>query len=186
MDIYLIRHTVTTVHHSVCFGRTDVPLAETFDVDASRVLDKLPHRDALTVYSSPLQRCRSLAKKISPFFYMDDRLMELHFGAWEMKKWDDISREELDPWMENYTELAPPGGESCNELALRSRECFEEILRREHSSVAVVTHAGVIRALLAGLLEIPLSASFTFSIDHGGVTRIDAVDGRRTIAYVNR
>lgn len=185
MEIFLVRHTITAVHHSVCFGSSDVPLAASFERDAERVLAKLPDPVGLTVYSSPSQRCSALAHKLAPFSYTDERLMELNFGAWEMKKWDDISRAELDPWMENYAEHAPPGGESCNTLAERCRECFNEIRRREHSTVVIVTHAGVIRSLLAGILEIPLSRSFTFSIDHGGVTKIDSFDDHATIAYVN-
>ena len=41
-----------------------------------------------------------------------DRLMEMNFGDWEMKNWNDIPPEQLNPWMEDFVNIRASNGES--------------------------------------------------------------------------
>jgi alpha-ribazole phosphatase len=73
--------------------------------------------------------------------------MELDFGEWEGRAWDEITRrdrERFEAWSANWQWAAPPGGES----AVKLQERIESFLADLPSErVLVVTHAGPIRAL---------------------------------------
>jgi len=53
-------------------------------------------------------------------------------------------------------------------------------------NVAVVTHGGVIRAMLADALNMPLKGLFRLVIDHASVTQITLSDSVPRIQFVNR
>lgn len=92
MKITLIRHTRVAVETGICYGWSDVGVAPSFETEASRVKENISNEQFDIVYSSPLSRCRKLAAFCG--FHepiLDDRLKELNFGEWEMKKWDDLT-----------------------------------------------------------------------------------------------
>lgn len=85
MEIYLIRHTTPDIEKGICYGQSDIPLKDTFPSEVKNILKSIPkHFDK--VYSSPLQRCTQLANYIDQNNTIDNRLMELNFGSWELKK----------------------------------------------------------------------------------------------------
>ena len=52
--------------------------------------------------------------------------------------------------------------------------------------MVAVTHAGVIRALLAHALKLPLENVPGFHLDFGGVTKLVMSTSHINVAYVNR
>lgn len=65
MELYLIRHTHTAAPSGICYGRADVSVAETFPEEAAGVVATLAGTCYGRVYSSPLLRCRLLAKMLA-------------------------------------------------------------------------------------------------------------------------
>src|SRR5690606_20119896 len=127
------------------------------------------------LYCSPLQRCHKLAESLAMGEVMaDERLKELHFGDWELKKWDDIPRSDFDEWADNYSMLSPPNGETFADLHTRARHFVEEI-KSHHAgqNVLAVAHGGFIRALLADVLNMPLKGLFRFEVDYGSLTQLN-------------
>ena len=111
MKITLIRHTRVAVETGICYGWSDVGVAPSFETEASRVKENISNEQFDIVYSSPLSRCRKLAAFCG--FHepiLDDRLKELNFGEWEMKKWDDLTDPRLELWYKDWIHL-PAGGE---------------------------------------------------------------------------
>ena len=96
MEIYLVRHTTPNIEKGICYGQTDLDIAETFEDEAEKVITNLNNLKGAKVYSSPLIRCKKLAKKINTQVTEDERLKEINFGDWELIKWDDINRDDLD------------------------------------------------------------------------------------------
>ncbi len=188
MQLYLIRHTTPAVPSGVCYGQSDVDVAATFFDEAEKVRHKIAHVTPVATYSSPLSRAAKLAAslKLGPARH-DARLMELDFGAWEMQAWDDIPREQLDRWGNDYICIAPPGGETYVELHRRVMEVLQELrVRHAGETVVVVTHAGVIRALLAEVLGLPLTEVFRFHLDFAGITLLQFTEGLPSVGFVNR
>lgn len=145
MRTFLIRHPKPAIDAGICYGRSDLGLAEDAAERAEALRDLLP-LDA-PLYTSPLRRCLELALALHAGPAIDARLMEMHFGDWEMRRWDDIPRHQLDAWAADPVGYAPPGGES--PAAMRARVAS---LLAELPEVAVlVAHGGVLRACMAEL-----------------------------------
>lgn len=187
MQLHLIRHTTPDVPSGVCYGQSDIGLADSFEWELGGIREKLADTPFTACYSSPLQRCARLARELFDGEPRHDaRLAELAFGSWEMQPWQAIPRHELDPWSADWVSQAPPGGESFAELHRRTSNFLEELRLRHDGPVLAVTHSGVIRALLADASGLPLTAIFRFRLDFGGVTRIDYGGAAPLVAYVNR
>lgn len=168
MQVYFIRHTKPAISSAICYGHTDLDLADSFKEEAEIILKQVPE-NLDVVFSSPLLRCKSLADRFGCRQIIDDRLIELNFGNWEMLAWDDIPKVQLNAWMADFVNIKPEGGESF--LALYHRVAnFIGALRKEgHQKVAVVTHAGVIRAVYAFILQMPLSNAFKVEVPYGSI-----------------
>ena len=146
---------------------------------------KLPDRWD-QVYCSPLTRCRRLAEQLHSHFEEDTRLQELNFGRWENQAWNDIDATELTPWMDDFVNVACPDGESYQMLAERAANFWKELTNKVDKQVALVTHAGPIRALLAHTLSLPLAHSFQLTVDYGSVSLVRVQNQLSTIQFINR
>lgn len=188
MNLHLIRHTSLNIPSGVCYGNSDVDVSENFDAECSTLLSKLSGIEFDAVYASPLQRCTKLARALNlGVMQTDDRLKELHFGDWEMQPWDSIPRDMFDVWAHDYAHLSPPNGESFTQLYQRAKAFTEDVSGHlRGKNVAVVTHGGVIRAMLADALNMPLKGLFRLVIDHASVTQITLTDSVPRIQFVNR
>jgi len=188
MNLHLIRHTSLDIPSGVCYGQSDVDVSANFAVECSALSAKLDGIQFDAVYASPLQRCTKLAQALNLGQVQEDaRLKELHFGDWEMQPWDSIPRDIFDVWAHDYAHLSPPNGESFTQLYHRTKTFTEEVSSHLHGkNVAVVTHGGVIRAMLADALNIPLKGLFRLVIDYASVTQITLSDSVPRIQFVNR
>ena len=118
----------------------------------------------------------------------DTRLMELNFGNWEMRKWDDLPAGELDVWMKDFVNVSPPGGENFAMLYERAVQFFNEVKEQPFKRVAIITHAGIIRAFIAKILEIPLKNAFKIPVSYASVTklRLDPDTCYCSLEYLNK
>jgi len=176
-EIYLIRHTTPAVAKGICYGQTDLDVIESFTEEAAVIRQHLPE-GIVAVYSSPLQRCSRLASHLFPAhpIALHDDLMEIHCGEWEMRGWDELPKEIIDPWMADFVNVSIPGGESYLDLHKRVTRRFEVIRGAQPPStgaVAIVAHGGVIRSILSYITDTPLIDSFkVFSLHYGCVVRL--------------
>lgn len=122
------------------------------------------------LWSSPLRRCRILAEALHPSPRFDDRLMELNFGLWEGRPWEAIPRAELDAWAADVTGYAPPGGESAKDLNRRLGAFLSE---HGAETMVLVTHAGVIRTLLARAAGQAVSEWLNWPVGFGSLTHCE-------------
>lgn len=192
MDVYLVRHTMPDVKSGLCYGLSDVGLANSFNLEWEALRPKLEHLANPLVFSSPLQRCLKLAQKTVEHFNFeqvetDPRLQELNFGDWELKAWQDIPQGILGEWTDEHVKQAPPNGESYVDLHRRACAFLAGLVEyQEAEQVLVFTHAGVIRALVAEVLGAPLREASRVEVNYGSVTHIAIVDGVTRLDFVNR
>lgn len=187
MKITLIRHTSLAIDPNVCYGQSNIDVSENFEDERRILQNKLAHQHFDAIYSSPLQRCVKLAEAINiGNVVQDHRLKELHFGDWEMRQWHEIPRDIFDTWAEDYANLAPPNGETFNQLQQRGIAFLNDISEQHPTGhIAVISHGGMIRAMLAHALNIPLKALFRFTIDYGSITRFDLCSSVPKVEFVN-
>ncbi|AXT19683.1 alpha-ribazole phosphatase [Flavobacteriaceae bacterium AU392] len=182
MDIYIIRHTTPKIEKGICYGQTNLDLVENYIKEFETIRSQIPNDRIYNVISSPLKRCDLLAQEFDTEVTYDNRLKELNFGNWEMKPWNVIPSEEIDPWMKDFVNIKTPNGESYIQLASRVSDFFEELtLFKSKKDVIIVTHAGPIRSLLAKLLNIPLEKSFSIKIQYGEVFHLKKEESKLKI-----
>ena len=139
-----LRHPVPDTVPGLCYGRMDLGLGAGATEQIERAIRVVPA--GRPIISSPAQRCMALAVPLAQRGgdqpVQDARLWEMDFGKWEGMMWDDIPRDESDPWAEDAFSLAPPGGESFAAVCSRVNAAISDA----PADVIIVAHAGVIRA----------------------------------------
>lgn len=176
MRLYLVRHPRPAVAEGICYGQTDLPLADDPIACAAQLRTLLPAD--VPLFSSPLARCRQLAVHLHAAPTFDARLMELDFGAWEMQAWATIERTALDAWAAAPLQFLPPDGESVAMLRTRVVACLAELPER----AIVVAHAGVMKLCVAALAGMAERDWLGLHFDYASVSLIEA--GR--LAWHNR
>jgi alpha-ribazole phosphatase len=176
MEIYLIRHTRPLIEKGLIYGRREVPLADTFQEEQQEILRQLP-ADLDAVYSSPSLRCTTLAQSITDFYQTDNALYEMNFGDWEGKTWETINREDSETWMNDFVNLSPPNGESLLAMQERVMPFWSQVTSLSYKQVAVITHGGVIRIILAAHRKLALKDAFTIQVGYAEVFRLTVSSG---------
>lgn len=174
MNITFIRHTSVNVPRGTCYGQTDVPLNASFPEEAAAVSAGLDGRSFDKVYTSPLNRCVRLAEWCGfPDAERDVRLLELNFGEWEMKRFDDISDPRLQLWYDDFLHVRATGGESFEDQRTRVFAFLDEVRILPYNQVAVFAHGGVLlcAGLYAGLVR--EEEAFHSLTPYGGMIEIE-------------
>ena len=149
MTIYLIRHGKTEANerHLYC-GSTDLPLS-----DAGREELQNFHYDIQNVRfrSSGMRRANeTLELLFGPVPYdADPRFREVDFGLFEMHSYDELKDDPAyQRWLTGDNESnIPPSGES----GIQMKQRVIAALRDIHDDTCLVTHGGVIAAIMAEL-----------------------------------
>lgn len=166
MQVFLIRHPRPVIEAGICYGRLDVDCDDP-QATADRLKLQLPA--GIPIVSSPLQRALRLAQALSPAVRIDHRLSEIDFGTWEGRYWDDIPRSQIDAWAEDILDFAPPGGES---VAMLQTRVLDFAAALGGASAAIVTHAGVMRALAGHWQQLPVGEWTTLHFGFGELVRL--------------
>ncbi|MDG4652299.1 alpha-ribazole phosphatase [Chryseobacterium arthrosphaerae] len=183
MEIHLIRHTAVENPENLCYGFAEMPLKKNYKEDFEQL--SLDH-DFDLVISSPLQRCRLLADHFKFGYKTDERLREMNFGNWEMKKWTDIPEHEINPWYQDFINVKATKGENLLEMQTRVLSFWNElILRKEINKVLLITHAGVIRLIIQTVLQFPLENMFSIQIDYGKKVIIEVNEETLSVKKMN-
>jgi probable phosphoglycerate mutase len=164
--LYLIRHGQTDWNLEGRWqGHANVPLNENGRQQAAEIAQKLTSIGLAAIYSSDLQRAIDTAQAIAAAtdlgVQIDPRLREIHQGKWqgmlavdiEMRYGELLRQREDDP-----LSVAPPGGESVQQVRNRVIESIEEIRQRHpHERVAVVSHGFALAVVQVHYINHPLS-----------------------------
>jgi len=182
MEIYLVRHTTPLIEKGICYGQLDLDVADTFDAEYAQIKSKLPTNISdFEVLSSPLLRCQKIAAKLNQSYTINKRLQEVNFGKWEGIPWNDINKTELDIWMNDFVNQAPPQGESYTHLSKRATTAFFEICNASPKNKIIIAHAGVIRSIIAKLIDKSLQDSFEIKIPYAHVIQIQLTNNQFNI-----
>ena len=192
--LLLIRHAQPSEDaRGRCYGTLDIGLSVRGQRRAqllARTLDRIP---LVAVYSSPSARARETAGPLAAAHQLtpsvEDALREIDFGEFEGRSYDEIQAAYPDlyrSWMETPTRVEFPGGESYTQLRVRALVALEDIRARHRGALAaIVSHGGVLRAMLAGCLGMPDEAIFRLDQSYGALSIIDWLDGTPLVRVVN-
>jgi alpha-ribazole phosphatase len=170
VQVFLIRHPRPLLESGVCYGQLDVEGEDPRPL-ARRLRSFLPADTP--VVASPLRRALGLAKALDTQARVDARLMEIDFGAWEGQRWSDIDRQLLEQWAADVLHFAPPGGESAALLQARVVDCMNSLCAEPGKRLALVTHAGAIRAALGYWLQLPIGQWSQLPLAFGSISLLE-------------
>ncbi len=189
--IYVLRHG--DLGDSVkgrYLGQADVPLSDRgfMQAEARAAFFRKENITFKKIFSSDLSRCMETARVIAGMqeIHPVPGLRETNLGLWELQKKEDIKRDFPQEW-ESYGSdpfFRPPNGETLAEFSARVLKVFTSIAM-EQGPVLAVTHAGVIRCLIADIKNIPLTQIFTVKPDYSGLTVIDSSSAPMKITAEN-
>ncbi len=162
----------------ICYGRTDLALADDVAAAAARIGPQLPPQ--VPLFTSPLQRCRQLADALHPAPRSDPRLQEMNFGAWEMRPWNQIQREALDGWAADPLGYAPPQGESVGQMQTRVQSFLTDAWQQGVERAVLVIHAGVMKVIVGHAQGLPARQWMALTFDYESVVCVTMADPQTT------
>lgn len=184
--VLLVRHGVTDWHaEGRLLGQRDLPLSDEGRKQAEAAARILAELKLADVVSSPLQRALTTAELIAARHDIqvarDPRLRDFEVGRWSGMRYDDIAATPeyqgfvADPLAEHI-----PGGEGLRDVQGRAVAAIEQALADSAAgdAIAVVTHAGVIRLLLAHYLGSAPANYHRIRVSPGSVSVLSFSDDR--------
>lgn len=181
LRLTLVRHGSTEWNEAGRFqGWGDPPLSARGRGEAERLGAHLAGEEFDRVVASDLLRARETAALALPSAPVetDPRLREMDFGAWDGLTWAECVARDGDlirRWSEDPAAVAPPGGESLAAFEARIAAALADL--PEEGSRLWVVHAGVIHAILARWMDVPLRRTFALHISACGITRAELFPG---------
>lgn len=179
--LWLIRHAeVAERYHNIFGGRIDMELSPRGHKQAASLARYLQPVTLDVLYSSPMQRVQQtlapLLRKKSIKPRILDGLREVDFGDWTGLSWDGVQAKygiSAFAWLDQLELAAIPNAESAASFRARVEPCLREILgSHPGQQIAIACHGGVIRMLMAILLDWPLPKMAPFEIEYASVTQM--------------
>ena len=162
-------------------GAQDVALSPLGMRQAEALGQAVSRRAIAHVYVSPFERARhtaeiALAGLGLPLTVVDD-LRELSLGEWEGCAVEEIRTRPGDPyarWVRDPVQCPPPGGEPLADVQARVLRAVERITAAHPNGddVLIVSHGGVISALLAHCFGLPLSSIWRIAVANCSLSEI--------------
>jgi alpha-ribazole phosphatase len=179
--VLLLRHGSTgTAIPSRFLGSTDLPLSAAGRRQAAAVAPLVCSRNPQVCLCSPMLRCVQTAEIVRKNATMKldfvSGLREVDFGRWENLSFEEIQKsdpERLDRWAAFDRQFSFPGGECLGDFLARVRRVARQIVSAPHQTILVVTHGGVIRALLCHFLGLHPRRYVLFDVRPASLAVID-------------
>lgn len=170
--LILVRHGRTALNAAGRLqGRIDEPLDALGLRQAAAVAEVLPPVDL--VISSPLMRAQQTAAAFGAPIVVDDRWVELDYGALDGRLMSSLGTEMWDRWICDAS-FVPDGGESMAAMEQRVVAACEDLRDRiADKLVVVVSHVSPIKAALAWVLGLPtVDAGWRMHLDPASISRV--------------
>lgn len=177
----LVRHGEAQGNRELRYlGTTDVPLTPRGEDQARQLAHAVRSFHPVALYSSPLQRARATAGKISALLGLDvvvsDDLREQDFGAWENLTRAEVQARDpelLAAW-ETNADVAPPAGESLAATRERIIASADRLAARHSQETVVLTsHVGPIKALVCAALALPADGAHRMWLDPASICVVE-------------
>ncbi len=179
--LLLIRHGEVEARYQGIFGgRIDMNLSPRGKQQAKILAEYLRAKTIDAVYASPMKRVQqTLAPTLKTGRHgqtIFPDLRELDFGDWTGLGWvavRDRFNFPVHEWLDQIDLNGAPNGETGKAFRSRVEPCLREIIQRHPGqNVAVFCHGGVIRMLLAILLDLPLPKTNSFEVEYASITQV--------------
>ena len=180
--------TIDLLRHGACEGglifrgSTDSPLTTAGRKQMHRAITERPDQTNKwqNIISSPLLRCHTFAQSLGNAYRcpvdIEPALQEIHFGDWEGQLTEKVQQQypkDVSDFWQNPVTNTPPNGETLSDFHDRVISAWDSITQQhkgQHS--LIITHGGVIRIILAHLLQMPLRPLSFLSVPNACLSQI--------------
>jgi len=192
--LLLIRHAEVEERYQHVFGgRLDMDISPRGHEQAAALAAYLSRRQVDALFASPMKRVQ---RTLSPYqnngepraVVLPD-LREVDFGDWTGHGWDAIQTKfgvSAYSWLQLLDNGTIPNAENIDAFRCRIGNALSVIRQpAPGKTVAVYSHGGVIRMLLAQLLDLSFAKTKGFAVDYASVTEVALKPDRNEIQLLN-
>ncbi len=195
MKFIFVRHPETeALVQKIIYGQTHSPYTEKGKKSVDWVKAQLSAYDISAIYSSPMERTRTLAEAIASAHRsmpvrIDERIKEMAVGIFEQMSVRDAEAahpEHLRPFLDDFGNYRVPGSELFSEVKSRVTDFLEEVIRKEEEKgkeghperpIVVVSHSMAIRGALSYLFDAALSDLWHIRINPAAIIKVEYREG---------
>ena len=172
--IVFARHGQTAPNRDgLVLGRADPELTEEGHRQAELLAAALRGEPVAAILSSPLLRARQTAEPIGEAcgvpVGVDERLIEIDWGAWEGRATGSLAKSDVDRW--KAEDGTAPEGESLDSLSSRVESFCQEQLGQDGLVVAV-SHVSPIKAAAAWAMGVDGTVAWRMFLGLASITRV--------------
>ena len=162
----------------------------------SQMQTSVSELDVDIVISSPLKRCATFAVEFSKDNNIqcitDDNLQEIDFGDWDGKQYSELfssSNSEAERYLSDPWNNSIPNGETLYDFPNRVTTVLNDILTsHKGKKVLIVTHGGVIRQVIAQVLNIKkpnANCQQKIKINYASIVKFSVFTDMTNTHYIN-
>jgi len=180
MTLYIWRHPKPIAAEGICIGQTDIGVDRRKLKRLANQIERFTrlHQLPKVIWVSPLQRSLKVGQILAQrgFQYrVAPELAEINFGEWDGRPWEQIAKQEIDDWCDNFAHFTLDNGESLQQLFDRVEGWLaKRLVEQGNTPILAVGHAGWINAakMIDAGRDVPkIAADWPRSVDY--LERID-------------
>jgi alpha-ribazole phosphatase len=183
--VTILRHGAVQGRAHILRGALDDALSAQGVVQMQQALLHYPNEKFDAIATSPLRRCHdfatTLAEQHGAPLQVISEFRELSFGDWEGLTPDEAAVRDPDAqqkFRESYGVYPPPNGESLTALRARVAQGWQHWMSQDiGANRLLVTHAGVMRALLMELFAFTPAQVFQIALPEAACVRVSHLHG---------
>lgn len=194
MKIVLVRHGETEGNSKGLYeGKKEVSINDNGRNQSKKLGNLLKDYKFSKVYCSPQKRCKETLDIIietidfkPEFIEYKEELKEIDFGLWEGLSYKDIEKvfpRQWEEFIKDYKEFSFPEGESFIDFYERATKILDFL---DDGSYLILTHGGVIRAVLSKLLGFGIDGFYSIKPKQGAYSEINYYKDFVEIEYINK
>ena len=193
--VLLVRHGLTALTGPILSGWTPgLHLDDRGRAQVASLGERMRAIPLAAVVTSPLERCRETADAVlagrepAPPLHVDERVGEVHYGSWTGRPFKELTKDPLWRVVQGHPSAAVfPDGEGLAAMAARAAEAVRDWNARlgQDATYALVSHADVIKSLVADALGLHLDGYQRIVVDPASLTVIQYTALRPFVIRVN-
>jgi broad specificity phosphatase PhoE len=193
--LYLIRHGEVEERYRRVFGggRIDMELSPLGQEQAQALATYLQTVPFDAIFASPMRRVQQTLQRLAEYQTKTpsilEELREVDFGSWTGLAWEEIHVRfgiSAYQWLDQLEHGLMVQAEPLADFRARIETALGLILaQRAGQTIAVVCHGGVIRMMLAVLLDLPLRKMVGFDFEYASLTIVDWLPRKVEVQLLN-
>lgn len=187
----LVRHGHCDPIGKYIAGRkSGIKLSETGSCQARQLVSRFNGIKIEAIYSSPLERAIETASPLAEQkrlrINVAEELLEIDYGNWTGKSFEELSSEPLWRLYNTYRgRVRIPGGEMIPEVVSRMSALMEKLRRAFQGTVVLVSHGDPIKSAIAHYTGVPLDFIMRLDVNPASVSILSIDDYEARLVTFN-